>query len=215
MLCSNCRETVLPVVAIDIDGTLADYHNHLLDFAVGYFDREFPRDWDGTGDWEEHLGLTRSEYREMKLAFRQGGQKRNMPIFPGAMESMQAIHSMPVELWITTTRPWMRHDSTDPDTREWLRRNMIPYDRLLYDDNKYQRLAELVGKERVILVVDDLPAQLRSAQWVFEDGVVYKKHGPHNMYANMPGFAEWDPVNIRGIVVNRIDKWRKQNENSS
>ena len=33
MKCSSCSAPVAPVVAIDIDGTLGDYHQHFIEFA--------------------------------------------------------------------------------------------------------------------------------------------------------------------------------------
>jgi hypothetical protein len=38
MLCTSCSKPVSPVVAVDIDGTLADYHVALAKFAAEYLD---------------------------------------------------------------------------------------------------------------------------------------------------------------------------------
>lgn len=171
MKCTDCNRVIKPVVAIDIDGTLGDYHRHFVRFAESYFGMHLPDTWNGMGEWEQHLGLTKHEYREVKLAYRQGGQKRSMPVFQNALAGMDAIRETNAELWLTTTRPWNRLDSVDPDTREWLRRNSIPYDHLLYDDDKYARLAEIVGAERVIAVVDDLYDECLNAQRAFGNHV--------------------------------------------
>lgn len=179
MRCSSCSKTVKPVVALDIDGTLGDYHSHLLEFMDGYFGRTMNRGWDGTGDWEDYLKLTSQEYREAKLAFRQGGMKRTMPMFPDARVLTLSAMSLGAEIWITTTRPWMRLDSVDPDTREWLDRKALYYDHLLYDDNKYHKLAELVDPERVVFVMDDLPEQIAVAAYRF-GGAAYLIERDHN-----------------------------------
>lgn len=167
MKCTDCNNIIRPVVAIDIDGTLGDYHRHFVSFVETYFNMNLPYSWNGMGEWEDHLGLSKHEYREAKLAYRQGGQKRSMPLVQNALAGMEAIEQTSVELWLTTTRPWNRLDSVDPDTREWLRRNSIPYDHLLYDDSKYERLAEIVGVERVIAVVDDLLDECHNAEKMF------------------------------------------------
>lgn len=157
LLCTNCNKSLKPVVALDIDGTLGDYHGSLIRFASDYFGKEFYVDgFDGTYEFHEYLGLTKDQYREMKLAYRQGGQKRMMPMFDGARELVVALKDAGAEIWITTTRPWQRFDSTDPDTRHWLERNDIPWDHLLFDDDKYGVLSNLVDPLRVVAVLEDL-----------------------------------------------------------
>ncbi len=175
MLCTKCSAVVRPVVAIDIDGTLADYHGMLLNLACDYLgiapqDRPEPT-YDGTsnmGDWMcQTFGIDRSDYRDIKLALRQGGYKRYMPAIENVEGFMGGLERLGCEVWITTTRPYMRHDSVDPDTREWLRRHNVAYDGLLYHDDKYLRLGDYVRRDRVIAVLDDLPEQYDSAAHLY------------------------------------------------
>lgn len=161
MLCTNCHAPVLPIVALDIDGTMAVYHDDFTQFAQRFFGRPFPWGYKG-GSFAKHLGLTTEQYRQAKLAYRQGGGKRSMPRYRHA-DLLAKWSKENSELWITTTRPYNRFDSTDPDTREWLRRNGIDYDHLLYDDRKYEVLALTVGSDRVACVVDDLPENVNMA----------------------------------------------------
>lgn len=169
MLCSSCNHQVRPVVAVDIDGTVSEYHTHLLKFIAAYYNFS-QRDirvmtdtdnglasWDGSGNFEDWLDLSREEYREAKLAFRQGGFKRWSPIFKEAPGVIDMLHALGVEVWFTTTRPWQRLDNVDPDTREWLDRHNLQYEGLLYDEDKYARLIDIVGRDRIVGVIDDLP----------------------------------------------------------
>lgn len=155
MLCSNCGESLKPVVAVDIDGTLGNWHQLWFNFAEGYFGRKFDRHYTGKKTLAAHMGLSKRDYREAKLVFRQGAYKRTMVPYPGAPQFVQGLVESGFEVWITTTRPYLRHDNIDPDTREWLRRNDIPFDGLLYDEDKYGRLVELVHKDRIVAVLDD------------------------------------------------------------
>lgn len=212
MLCSKCSEPVLPIVALDIDGTLGNYHGHLWSFMCGYFGRDLPVGWTGNPpDWEEFLGLTKAEYREVKLAFRQGGLKRTMPPYDGAVWLSHSAHEMGAEVWITTTRPWMRLDSVDPDTREWLGRNGIYYDRLLYDDDKYKKLAELVDLHRVAFVLDDLPEMYDQADACFSPGVVYLRQNTHNLAYHRP-FKVDDLKGAHEVMERKLRNWRNEHE---
>lgn len=161
VLCSNCwHSEVKPIIAIDLDGTIADYHGSLFRFAeqwFGVFDTQWSATYHGQCKLARHMDVTDDDYRRMKLAYRQGGMKRTMPIFGGAREMIQSLQGLGAEVWITTTRPYNKFDSTDPDTREWLRRHEIAFDGLIYDDDKYRVLTEAVDPERIVTVVDDLP----------------------------------------------------------
>lgn len=153
----------VPVVALDIDGTLGDYHRHFLAFAENWIGQRMPDPAEinpGQPLWR-FMGVDKQTYQECKLAYRQGGLKRWMPAYPFAAELTAAIRSAGAEVWICTTRPYLRLDNIDPDTREWLRRNEIVWDAVLFDQanrkySKYRELARQAGS-RVACIMDDLP----------------------------------------------------------
>lgn len=207
MKCTNCGRLIVPVVALDIDGVLGEYHDHLLHFMDAYFGRRMPRGWNGTGDWEDFLNLSQAEYREAKLAFRQGGMKRTMPVRDGAFELAFLATQHGAEVWITTTRPWNRLDSVDPDTREWLRRNNIYYDHLLYDDNKYVRLAQIVGCERVAFVLDDLPEMWQEAEAHFPQRS-YLLMRAHNVTADEKVRRLANLQQAAKVMTENINQWK-------
>lgn len=164
MRCSACSAPVKPIVSLDIDGTLGDYHGHFQSFAQNYLGRPVRQDrYDYTCPYPEWLGLDKTTYREVKLAYRQGGLKRSMPAFTGASWLTQGLSARGAEVWIATTRPYLRLDNIDPDTRHWLERNEIHYDAMIYGEEKYQKLIEQVDSDRIVGVVDDLPEQLEHA----------------------------------------------------
>lgn len=150
------------MVALDIDGTLGDYHGHFLRFAEGWIGRLMPSPEENNPGLplSKFMKVSRSTYRQCKLAYRQGGMKRSMPAYPGAAELTRHIRKSGAEVWICTTRPYLRLDNIDPDTRHWLRRNQIQYDGVLFGERKYADLARIVGAEQVCLAVDDLPEQI-------------------------------------------------------
>jgi hypothetical protein len=159
MRCTSCTAPVLPVVALDIDGTLGNWHRQWFSFSAAwtgrYEDLEHWLTYDGAEELSDFMELDKPRYRQIKLAFRQGGNKRWMEPYKDAAGFCAMVKTLGVELWITTTRPWMRLDNVDPDTREWLLRQGIKYDGLIYDEAKYERLAEIVGAERVVAVLDN------------------------------------------------------------
>jgi hypothetical protein len=111
----------------------------------------------------KHLGMSKAQYRKCKLAYRQGGMKRSMPCYPGARDLTIHIRNAGVQVWICTTRPYLRLDNIDPDTRHWLKRNGIQYDGVLFGEHKYRDLVKILGHERIVAVVDDLPEMMDQA----------------------------------------------------
>jgi hypothetical protein len=158
-----------PVVALDIDGTLGYYHEHFIRFAAMYLQRSISTPWIPSREGEkfyQHVGVSKATYRQIKLAYRQGAQKRSMPIVPGAADLTRAVRKAGAEVWVCTTRPYLRLDNIDPDTRFWLRYNSIQYDGVLFGESKYRQLAQLVGSERIVAVLDDEVEQVRKAETV-------------------------------------------------
>ena len=180
-----------PVVALDIDGTLGDWHSDFLEFAHNWlFGRRNPgrKGWfDYTGGaLDYHMAVTKQEYRAVKLAYRQSGLKRDMPVFPGAQTLVNTVRAAGAEVWVCTTRPYLRLDNIDPDTREWLDRNRIHVDGVVYGEHKYRDLCELVGIERIVGALDDLPEMVRQAQTQGISAMLIQRHH------NQEWWAEWD-----------------------
>lgn len=206
MRCSDCSKAVTPIVAVDIDGTLGVYHNHFLGFAEQYLGYKLNPGYDGSCEFDEWLGLERDLYEEVKLAYRQGGMKRSMPLYPGAQTLCNAIRRAGAELWIATTRPYLRLDNIDPDTQEWLRRNEISYDGLVYGEDKYHRFVKLVDTERVVAVIEDLPQQIHIAQKLGLPTVhIWRKH--NEAYQYEPGTEHLLEAWVH--ISHRIHEWTR------
>jgi hypothetical protein len=221
--CSDCGRMVKPVVALDIDGTLARYHEALVEFIINYTDTEPGPGVPCPGRTAERIGgdfgdwvcfafrLDRRTYRDIKLAFRQGGQKRFMPAYPYASELAYAAADESAEVWVTTSRPYLRLDNVDPDTREWLRRAEVPWNYMVYGEDKYERLAELVEPERVVLVLDDLPEMYDQASQAFGPEVPVLRQNGWNRGAEDGRTAVDDLLDARALLVQRTQQWYQQN----
>lgn len=160
----NRSAATKPVVGLDVDGTLGDYHSHFLRFAANWLGRTVPTGYDGSVSLAKWCGTSKSTYRQIKLAYRQGGMKRSMPCYEGAREVTVALRKAGAEVVICTTRPYLHLSNIEPDTMHWLKRNGIQYDGLIMGEHKYRQLAREYGAENVVVVFDDLPEQLEIAR---------------------------------------------------
>lgn len=203
VLCTDCNKPVKPVIAIDIDGTLAEYHSHFFKFASGWFGRQFNHNYSGRGTLAEYMKVDPLEYRQCKLAYRQGGMKRTMPMYRDAKGFISRIQDLEAEIWITTTRPYLRLDNVDPDTREWLERNKIEYTGLIYDDDKYAKLLEIVGPDRVVGVIDDLPDNYDRAEELGLRPIMVERFHNHST----PRSPRLNMLQIETLLYNRVQGW--------
>lgn len=213
MRCTDCGTRVKPVISLDIDGTLGDYFGHFLLFAENYLGTGLARPvYAGEGEyweWFANRGVPRDTYRQIKLAYRQGGMKRTMPMFTGARELTADLRESGVEVWLCTSRPYLRLDNIDPDTRHWLERNDIQYDGLLYGERKYEELVERVDPRRVVAVLDDLPEMIDQAKAIglnaFQIGKQHNSHVNAMRQPRMLGLATAQSKFKRELKI-----WREQ-----
>lgn len=218
MLCSRCSDVVKPVLAVDIDGTLGNYHDHFTSFCALYFQREFRYAYEGLEqNFEDYLNLTREEYRAAKLAYRQGGMKRSMIPYDGAHALLKAANHLGCEVWVATTRPYQRLDNIDPDTRFWMQQRDMQYHAMLYGDDKYDQLNMHVEAERVVMVIDDLWSQVSKAEafWPSRTWLVERKH---NLIVREMGERgeHWHPrcldmTMAAPALAVEVNSWRRRN----
>lgn len=215
--CSSCGRRFKPVVILDIDGTLCEYHENFVDFACEYWNVQRPMfHYDGSNKLKQHLGLLQQDYDQAKLAYRQGGMKRIMPMNAGAAQMTRNLRNAGAEIWMATTRPYMRHDSTDPDTRFWLDRHNFAYDHLVFGQDKYQQIHSIVGSGRVVAVLDDLPNQATLARSLFGQMKVALIGIPANMnHPEKEGLEFPDLMKFEDWALERTKHWIESYTNES
>lgn len=220
MLCTACSTVIKPVVAIDIDGTLGDYHAHLIRFAEAYMGMpigsvaQHQRPYEGGEKFSawfcREWGMDLTTFRQIKLAYRQGGQKRSMPPYTGCNVLVNSLRRAGVEVWLTTTRPYLRLDNIDPDTRFWLAKHGIEFDGILYDEDKYKVLAERIAPSRVVSVLDDLSEQCEWAAEVFGDEVPIVRATVYNREASRSYRYVTALPEALSVIQNDVRQWQDQ-----
>jgi phosphoglycolate phosphatase-like HAD superfamily hydrolase len=201
-------EIARPVFGIDCDGTLTEFHMHFFQFAEQYLGIKIPPYYDGTKTMAEHIGVSKRTYREVKLHFRLSGLKRAMPVIPQARELCFNLRRRGAEIIICTTRPFLKVDGLEEDTRECLRRNRIQHDGVIHGENKYRELLRRAGRERIVGVLDDLPEMIQQATAIGLPAVLLRR--PQNDY-----WRNYDPqtnslLGAEAILLNMLNEWEKK-----
>jgi hypothetical protein len=209
-----------PVVALDIDGTLVDYHGHFAVFANQYFGMHVdPAGYDARLPFYKYLGVSKARYRECKLAYRRGEMKRSLPLLPPplpqANELTRTLRKWGCEIWLCTTRPYLSHDAIDTATRHNLRRNGVLHNGIIWGQHKYRELVRTVGGARVVGVLDDLPEMCQQADDLLLPVAFALR--PHNgkQYAEMRPAHPWPWLATHTETLewfrDQLDKWKADN----
>lgn len=190
-----------PVIGIDIDGTLGDFHRHFLLCAEMFLQRPMPKPEfiNPLLPLHKFMGIDKRKYREIKMAYRQGRWKRSMPIFDGARELTVRLRRAGADVAICTTRPFNQLGDVDIDTRWWLRHHGIQHDLLIWGPHKYRDLANAVGKENIFAIIDDELEQLGRCQKM--DIPFYLRDQPYNQT------FMWSSEELAKRGISRAGRW--------
>jgi len=198
-----------PVVALDLDGTLGDYHEHFRRFATMWTGREIVWDPEIKGSFAAQLGMSKALYRKCKLAYRMGGMKRSMPVFEAARDLTIAIRRRGVMVTACTTRPYLQMTTIDGDTQHWLRRNGLQVDGILYGEHKYRDLVKGVGKERVICALEDDLSQIKVANQLGISTIMRLNDANRQFVPGPTQLTASDLVMARCIILAKIDQYKE------
>lgn len=206
-----------PVLGIDIDGTLVDYHRHFTDFAVQYFDLDMEHyafhTYDSRLPFHKFLGVSKEKYRQCKMAYRRGELKRSVPLlpspYPDAPTLTKTLRLWGVDVWLCTTRPYLAYDYIDSATRHNLRRHNIVHNAVLWGEHKYRDLVREVGRGRIIGVLDDLPSMCDQAMKLgLRTAFALRPHNAAQFGAiNGPGGAMYPAVETHEDTLALFKRW--------
>jgi len=124
------------LLAIDIDGVLADYVNgycaYLYDqglielFPNNQFSYNIAEAYDIPKDIEE----------EAKRKFQELGGFRRLPVYAGAKETLEWARDLGYKIALVSARPYLEMRRIYFDTIYWLNSNHIPYDAIFWGKDK-------------------------------------------------------------------------------
>ncbi|QKY79537.1 phosphatase [Streptomyces phage PHTowN] len=199
-----------PLVALDLDGTLGDYHRHFERFAQMWTGREIVWDPEIVGPFYRQLGMSRAVYRQCKLAYRMGGMKRSIPVFDGAADMVRAIRGAGVGVAACTTRPYLAMSTIDLDTQHWLKRNGIKVDHILYGEHKYRDLVKSVGRDRVVCALDDDLSQLSVAQKLGVTPILRRNEANKGYEQELGRWFVSDLHQAQEVILHLIEQHKKK-----
>lgn len=149
-------------VIVDIDGVLAEYPEGFYEWIQGDSCSLVDLGFDGNDPKAIALHEIGKRYKSspiltrerIKSRYRQSGAKANLRVIPGAKDFLDLIRAQGrIKIVLMTNRPYHKYYRIYPDTLEWLKKNDLPYDAILWASDK--GLTALENFNNIVWAVDD------------------------------------------------------------
>lgn len=147
-----------PVVAVDLDGVLNDYPWTFCRYATNEL-RGARGESEPASIAEIRVELGPRGYLEMKDRYRESGEKRFERVREGAKALLDGLRASGFTVVLLSKRPYWRFSRIYADTLEWLERNDLRVDAVLFHPEKHRKILE--DFPGVVAVVEDDPAVAR------------------------------------------------------
>jgi uncharacterized HAD superfamily protein len=192
------------VVCIDIDGVLADYPNYFIKFVEGETGIKFgdlkirsPNITDVLG---EVLPGGREAVRALKHKYRMDGYKRTIPVVAGAAEVLQRMKTAGLTIVLLSARPYKIYPRIFADTIEWLKVNSMPYDAIIWDENKEERMLKQLPN-MMVMFEDNAKNALDVASAGKKVYLIDRTYNRGVVHDNITRFGGWGDIVIDGTKV--------------
>jgi uncharacterized HAD superfamily protein len=133
------------VCGVDIDGVLNYYPKPWVDFVNMKLGTSF------NNLKEAKSAIPYQTYKDLKFEYRECGIKRTLPVREGAPETLQLLKELGYTIIILTSRPFSEHKTLYKQTTDWLDANNIPYDGIIFGEDKYLQILSKVPNLRFMI----------------------------------------------------------------
>jgi len=158
------------VIGIDIDGVLGEYHSWFLT----YLQKEHNLYFTDIDHVKVKVGT--EVYEQLKSKYRQSDWKAKMPPRKGASELTHKLREAGYQIVVLTARPYKKYSRIYPDTLEFLRKNNIAFDAIIWDEQKHIKIIkEFPNLE---FMIEDTPSIANEV--AIEGYQVFMPEGPNN-----------------------------------
>lgn len=189
------------ILAVDIDGVLADWFGGLLLYAEQHYERPFhPECLDN-----HHIsavktyGLSKTDEEELKAGFIESGGYRSLASL-GGEATLRRAKDNGYKVLLLTSRPEKRHRRAYGDTIEWLHSGGVAYDLIFFGANKTDVVAEEIYPGSITFMIEDR----------LDNAVAIAKHYPETtvLLINRP-YNTIGSGDERYPNIKRVDTWEE------
>lgn len=178
------------IVICDIDGVLSDYPNNFLNYVKGQIEEKGIEDASTNWSTEEVPQLDVYKYlsgkvsfefvKECKHQYRSQGESRKERVNTLAREFLRRRKEKGDYIVLLTSRPFDKYQNLYLDTFVWLENNQVPFDMLLNDSKKRDKVCSLLKTSKVKYAIDDDPQMVSNLSGLENLSKIYLIDRPYN-----------------------------------
>ena len=191
------------ILAVDIDGVLADWFGGLLEYAEQHFERRFHKSLLDNHHISavKSFRLSKADEEELKTGFIESGGYRTLRSL-GGQPTLSAARHKGYKVILLTSRPERRHRRIHGDTIDWLHTCECPYDLIFFGANKTDVIAEEISPGRISYLIEDRLDNAIAVAKHYPETTVILINRPYNVnisgderYENILRVNNWNDIN--------------------
>lgn len=179
------------IIICDIDGIIGDYPKSFLRYVKNrargsHIDVEdFDEDKVDNLDLYEFLGKRGYDLNfvsQCKHLYRSSGRSREESVIQETSEFLQMMKNAGYYIVLLTSRPFDLYKNLYLDTYVWLESNKVPFDMLINDSKKRNKVSRLLDTYSIKFILDDDPKVVSSLKGLSDRGktVLFLLDKPYN-----------------------------------
>lgn len=155
------KDPSIKVVAVDLDGVLADYPTNWITYVNNRLKTAFTID-DFVGTKPGGLPISQDDHIRLKHEFRDGGYETAWAKpTPYAKQFLEFLRTTGHKIVILSARPYKEYKRTQADAIEWMHEHELPYDAFVWGADKAVKIHRDIPNAKII--VDDDPITINNA----------------------------------------------------
>lgn len=133
------------IAFIDIDGVIADWPKCFISFINRRYNKTF----------SSLKEISNRDLIKYKLSYRTSGEKKNIPTNSFSSEFTAKLREKNYFVILLTSRPYKKVFRIYSDTIDWLKKNDVKYDAIIWNENKEDFVIRHFSEHNVDFVIDD------------------------------------------------------------
>lgn len=183
----SCQE----IIICDIDGVLSEYPRNFLEFVKRKVKKDnledlYDLDFDSINVTELNLYdylngyIDYSYLKHCKHLYRTMGESKKESVISSTIEFLKKAKSLGYYIVLLTSRPFDKYKNLELDTYEWLELNGIPFDMLINDSKKRDKVSELSKTSKIKIILDDDTQIINNLKCLDNVDHIYLLNKPYN-----------------------------------
>lgn len=172
------------IIGLDLDGCIADYPRSYYNFIY----KKTKKRIKDNGSYDVYKNVEKvfgeEKAKKLKREYRESGQKRFIKTINEPDKVTDKLKRKGYKIIILSARPYKEYPRIFADTLEWLKKNKIKYDAILFDEHKEEKIINKFPNLN-FMIEDNPNIALKIANKGYKVYLVNHKYNEHVKHENI------------------------------